>query len=225
MKTVKILEFLNQLAANNTRDWFQDHKGDYQMAMDQFVSVTAQIIDAIGAFDAEVAAADLDPRKCIMRIYRDVRFSKDKSPYKTNFFAFINAQGKKSPQAGYFLNVEPGHSFLGAGIYMPENKVLNDIRTAIRANFSAWEKMVTAAPLTNNFADGVKPSGKLKKAPRGFDETDPAIEYLRYKGFFTQRMLADAEFVAADFVSRFTPAWQSCYDLVHFLNRAIAAGK
>jgi uncharacterized protein (TIGR02453 family) len=93
MKTEKILEFLNQLAANNVRDWFQEHKGDYQMAMDQFVSMTAQIIDVIGSFDAEVATADLDPRKCIMRIYRDVRFSKDKSPYKTNFFAFHQCAG------------------------------------------------------------------------------------------------------------------------------------
>jgi uncharacterized protein (TIGR02453 family) len=91
---------------------------------------------------------------------------------------------KTVPLAGYFLNIEPGHSFLGAGIYMPENKVLNDIRTAIQANFSTWKKIVTAAtPLTTHFADGVKASGKLKKVPRGFDETDPAIEYLRYKGF------------------------------------------
>ena len=119
------LDFLKKLEKNNNKEWFHSHKAEYQEARGNFLEVTQRLINEIGQFDEEIKYSELESKKCVMRINRDIRFSKDKSPYKTNFFAFINPGGKKNPTAGYYFSLKPGgESFIGGGVYMMEKNAI-----------------------------------------------------------------------------------------------------
>ena len=187
MITDATLAFLQELKANNDRTWFAGHKSEYQQAYGDMIETVVQLLVAIAAFDGDIAASPLDPKSCIMRINRDIRFSKDKSPYKTNFFAFINRGGRKSPWGGYYLHLEPGATFAGGGIYMPEPSVLEQTRREIDTHFGEWQSIVADKEFTNHFPEGVLPSGKLARPPKGYESTNPAVEYLKFKGYYTQR--------------------------------------
>src|SRR5574344_2117282 len=120
MDTRRIIKFLMNVASNNNRPWFQEHKAEYTACKEEFEKGIAQVIAKISVFDSEVA--HLEPKDCCYRFYRDVRFSEDKSPYKRHFGAYICAHGKKSLRGGYYIHVEPGHCLLAVGAYcLPTN--------------------------------------------------------------------------------------------------------
>jgi uncharacterized protein (TIGR02453 family) len=216
------LDFLSNLKANNDRVWFEAHKKAYQEAYADFLDMVVQLLSATSAFDPAIAASALDPKSCIMRINRDIRFSKDKTPYKTNFFAFINRNGRKSPYGGYYLHLGPGgESFAGGGIYMPEPEVLEQIRRAIDARFEEWQSIISRKAFAMQFPDGVKSSGKLARPPKGFDGNSPAIAYLKFKGYFTQKFYSDSEVTDPAFVSRLVDAFRSVKPLVDFINSSL----
>ncbi|MEI8032882.1 MAG: DUF2461 domain-containing protein [Chlorobiaceae bacterium] len=221
MITRETLDFLSGLKANNNREWFSGHKHEYQRAYGDALDTVVHLLIRIGAFDSDIAASALDPKSCLMRINRDVRFSKDKSPYKTNFFLFINKGGRKSPYAGYYLHIEPGASFIGGGIYMPEAPVLEKLRREISDNFREWTKIVHDKAMAANFPDGVQPSGKLKRAPKGYELSDPALEYLKFKGYYTQRFLDDAEVTSPALFGQLTGMFGSVKPLIDFINQAL----
>ena len=222
MITKETLAFLRELKANNDRNWFGEHKEEYQQAYGDMLETVVQLFVAISAFDGDIAAANLDPKSCLMRINRDIRFSKEKSPYKTNFFAFITKAGRKSPWGGYYLHLEPGSSFAGGGIYMPEPPVLEQTRREIAAHFGEWQSIIVEKTFTVQFPEGVLPSGKLVKPPKGYETTHPAIEYLKFKGYYTQRFFADDEVTAPEFVAEVAKTFRAVHPLVRFLNRAVA---
>ena len=182
MITDATLTFLRNLKANNDRLWFGEHKAEYQEAYGDMLETVIQLLAAISAFDGDIAVSHLDPKSCIMRINRDIRFSKEKSPYKTNFFAFINKGGRKSPLGGYYLHLEPGGSFAGGGIYMPEPAVLELTRREIDTHFEEWQSISAEKGFSLQFPEGILPSGKLKRPPKGYESSNPAVEYLKYKG-------------------------------------------
>jgi uncharacterized protein (TIGR02453 family) len=215
------LSFLSELKRNNHKVWFDQHKKEYQAARINFLDVTERLIGALSDFDPAIRSSELSAKQCIMRINRDIRFSKDKSPYKTNFFAFINREGKKSPFAGYYLNVQPGESFTGGGIYMPEPSVLAKLRQHIDQNFEDWMKIVNESSFLKAYPEGVKPSGQLSNPPRGYDKSNPAIEYLKFKGYFTQRFLKDHELTSTDFVDQLITGFRTAKPLVDFINTSI----
>ncbi len=130
------IQFLITLRENNHKDWFDAHKSDYKAAHQNFLDFTQVLIDSLSQIDGGIQGSLLEPKKCVMRIYRDVRFSKDKTPYKSNFFAFMNKGGKKSPTAGYYFNLEPGASFFGGGIYMPESAPMTDLQEKTDETFT-----------------------------------------------------------------------------------------
>jgi uncharacterized protein (TIGR02453 family) len=222
MITTSTLEFLSNLKANNSKAWFDEHKKEYQDAQTDFLDTVVQLLAVLTSFDADIVASYLDPKACIMRINRDIRFSKDKTPYKTNFFAFINKGGRKSPYAGYYFHVEPGASFVGGGIYMPETPVLEKVRLKINNSFSEWQSIVTHKELLVNFPESVKPSGKLKRPPKGYDSTNPAVDYLKFKGYYTQRFFSDDEVIDPGFVVLLAETFRSVNPLIDFLNRALS---
>ncbi|ACF11430.1 conserved hypothetical protein [Chlorobaculum parvum NCIB 8327] len=221
MITRSTLDFLADLKANNNREWFEANRPRYQQASADFFDTIAQFIQILATFDEGIAEVMPDPKSCIMRIYRDVRFSKDKTPYKTGLFAYVSKGGRKGPLAGYYLHLEPGNSFGGGGLYMPEASVLAQTREAIAARFDEWRTIVQATELLDNFPEGVQPSGALKRAPKGYEESNPAIEYLRYKGYFTQRFFSDAEVLKSDFTKQLGMCCRSVMPMVSFLNSAI----
>lgn len=221
MITRSALDFLVELKANNNREWFEANRASYQQASADFFDTVAQFIQSLASFDSDIAEVMPDPKSCIMRIYRDVRFSKDKTPYKTGLFAYVSKGGRKGPLAGYYLHLEPGNSFGGGGLYMPEALVLARTREAIETCFDEWNAIVTAPELLAAFPDGVLPSGALKRAPKGYDETSPAIEWLRYKGYVTQRFFSDGEVVDEQFIEQLGDCCHAVMPMVAFLNSAI----
>jgi len=221
MITDATLAFLRDLKSNNNRLWFGEHKTEYQQAYGEMFETLVQLLAAISEFDGDIAASHLDPKSCIMRINRDIRFSKDKSPYKTNVFAFINKGGKKSPWGGYYLHLEPGGSFAGGGIYMPEPAVLEQTRREIDTHFGEWQAILADKAFTTQFPEGVLPSGKLVRPPKGYEGSNPAVEYLKYKGYYTQRFFSDDEVTDPGFVAEVAKSFRAVNPLVHFLNRAL----
>ncbi len=222
MITRDTLAFLTELKANNDRNWFEAHRKDYQSAYADFFDTVVQLLAGVSAFDDEIASSGLDPKSCIMRINRDIRFSKDKSPYKTNFFVFIARDGRKSPFGGYYFHLEPGASFAGGGIYMPEPAVLDQVRRQIDLHFSEWKALVSEKTFSSQFPEGVLPSGKLSRPPKGFDASSPAVEYLKYKGFYTQRFFSDKEVISAEFTDELLRVFRTVQPLVGFINDALS---
>lgn len=220
MISSETLQFLTDLKANNHKAWFDEHKAVYQDARSNFLQVVQELIDGISQFDASVASSGLEAKKCIMRINRDIRFSKDKSPYKTNFFAFINREGKKSPFAGYYFSVEPGESFYGGGIYMPESPILSKIRQEIDYNLDEWQNIVSGRAFKKTYG-AVKPSGKLTRPPRGYSDDNPAIDWIKYKGYYTQKMMPAQELHNEDLVKNILPGFKALNPMIDFINRSI----
>ena len=221
MITNATLAFLRELKEHNERAWFTEHKGAYQQAYSEMLGTVIQLLVAISGFDPAVAAAGLDPKSCIMRINRDIRFSKDKSPYKSNFCAFINRRGRKSQWGGYYLHLEPGATFAGGGIYMPEPAVLEQTRREIDAHFGEWQSIIAQKEFSFQFPEGVLPSGKLVRPPKGYDATNPAVEYLKFKGYYTQRFFSDEEVTDPGFVAELANTFRVVHPLVEFLNEAL----
>jgi uncharacterized protein (TIGR02453 family) len=127
-----VLTFLKDLEQNNNREWFNDNKKRYEESRDKVIFLTELMINEIGKFDSQVRG--LSPKECVFRIFRDVRFSKDKRPYKTNFGSFICKGGRKSMNPGYYFHIQPGNSFIGGGIYMPPAVPLKAIRNFMAEN-------------------------------------------------------------------------------------------
>ena len=224
MITGTTLAFLRELKGNNERVWFTEHKSEYQHAYGEMLDTVVQLLVAISGFDRQIAMSGLDPKSCIMRINRDIRFSKDKSPYKTNFFAFISKGGRKGPFGGYYFHIEPGATFAGGGIYMPEPAVLEQTRREIDAHFGEWQSIISQKEFSSHFPEGILPSGKLVRPPKGYDISNPAVEYLKFKGYYTQRFFADDEVTDPGFVAELAKTFCAANPLVQFVNRSISKG-
>jgi uncharacterized protein (TIGR02453 family) len=222
MITNATLAFLHELKEHNERVWFTEHKNEYQQAFSEMLDTVVQLLVAISGFDTDIAAAGLDPKSCMMRINRDIRFSKDKSPYKTNFFAFMSKGGRKGPFGGYYVHIEPGATFAGGGIYMPEPAVLEQTRREIDAHFNEWKSIIAQKEFSSQFPEGVLPSGKLVRPPKGYESTNPAVEYLKFKGYYTQRFFSDEEVTDPGFVAELAKTFHTVNPLVEFLNRALS---
>ncbi|MEO7426921.1 MAG: DUF2461 domain-containing protein [Fibrobacteria bacterium] len=215
MVTQKTFAFLSELKRHNDRDWFQAHKADYLAAKEEFETLAADLIRRIAVFDKSVEG--LDARKCCFRIFRDARFAKDKSPYKTNFGAHISAKANKfQERAGYYLHVEPGGCFLGGGAYMPSSPWLKAIRNAIAEDGKFFRRLITAPTFKKQF--GTMTGETLKTVPQGFSAGHPHIDLLRHKGFLAMRQLKDAEVKAADFPKAAAAAFKALQPFERFLN-------
>ena len=214
-------KFLKELKKNNNKEWFDDNRSVYEIAKADFVEFTNDLIKGISKFDAKVASANLDPKKCISRINRDIRFSKDKTPYKPNFFAIVNCEGKKSNLAGYYMQVQPGASFSGGGSYMPMPPDLQDIRKEIQYNLADWKKVVEAKSFLKMFPEGVQAPEILQRIPKGFEDTDPAAEYLKMKGYYTWLPFTDADLQSKDAIKKVLKSHETAETLVGFINKAL----
>ncbi len=214
--------FLAELAENNNRDWFQDNKHRYDLARADFESFIAALLAKIETFDAEIAG--LDPRKCVFRIYRDTRFSKDKTPYKINLGAHMLAGGSKKvhERAGYYIQIEPDNCFLAGGAHRPPAKWMNAIRRQIDTDAVALKKTLKSKPFQLTF--GAIEGDILKTAPKGYPKDHPEIELLRYKSFLAVHHLPDETVFAGDLLTQTTNVFKVLKPFDDFLNKAMAAG-
>lgn len=213
------LRFLNQLKKNNNKTWFDEHRKEYETAKSDFYSLTEQLIKTIAGFDAPIG--HLSPKECMFRINRDVRFSKDKSPYKSNMAAYFNKSGKKGRGAGYYLHIEPGKSFAAGGIWMPEPEVLANIRQEIDYNFADWKKITGNTAFKKTFPDAVKSSESLVRPPKGYDENNRAIEFLKMKSFIVSKPFADKDILHKDFIAVLSKTFSTMKPVIDFLNIAL----
>ncbi len=212
------LKFLKDLKKNNSKPWFDAHRKQYEMAREDFLLTIEKVIAGIAMFDPQIA--HLKPKQCIFRINRDVRFSKDKSPYKHNISGYFNRNGKKSNDAGYYLHIEPGKSFAAGGLWMPEPQALIKIRQEIDYSFDGWKKITGNAAFKKAFTEGVK-GDALVRPPKGYEESNPAIEYLKLKSFIVTKAFTDAEVQSKIFIKDVAATFKTMKPLLDFLNTAM----
>ncbi len=208
------LQFLRTLEKNNNREWFNENKTTYQEAQQDVVSFVEKLIEEMVVFDEEIGKADA--KKSLFRIYRDTRFSKDKSPYKTNFGASLG-MGKGSQKAGYYLHIEPGKSFLAGGIYMPESSVLKEIRKEISAFGEEFLAIVEKDEFRNYFR-GLSVEDKLKKVPQGFEKDDKMAEFLKLKHYIVTHPVSDEQLLNENAAKEFAKIYKAMKPLNDFLN-------
>lgn len=213
--------FLDKLRENNNTEWFKANEEEYREARADVISFVSEIILSLSMIDTGIQSQYLEPRKCIKRINRDIRFSLNKTPYKTHFFVVFNPGGYKSEGAGYYMFIEPNGSFVGGGVYMPPTAILNKFRKEIEHNLAEWKGIVNAPSFLKMFPKGVEASSSLKTVPRGFDIQSEAIEYLRMKGYHTIHHLSNEELTSSDAVSLVLDAYKEVQPMVHFLNGAM----
>jgi uncharacterized protein (TIGR02453 family) len=211
-------EFLGQLAGHNTREWMEENKPWYQEARKEFSELVGTLIKGIGEFDGGILA--LQPKDCMFRINRDIRFSKNKNPYKTNFGAAITEGGRKTGNPTYYIHLEPGKSMIAAGIYMPDAENLKKIRQEIDYNPEELKKIVEEKNFKSTF--GAIRGEALKTAPKGYPKDHPNIELLRFKSYIVWSEREDAFFSKKDFVRRLVDAYRIAYPFNQYLSVAIS---
>ena len=214
-----ILSFLRTLAQNNNREWFNDHKKNYQESLEMFREFAAQLLTGIVKFDPTLG--DQVPKETIFRIYKDVRFSKDKSPYKTHFGCWMTKGGRKSTDAGYYFHLEPDNSFMAAGVYMPPREQLNLIRQEIVFNPGAYLKVINNPEILKGYERGGK-EDMLKKGPVGYPKDFKHLEEIKYKHFIFSKNYKDSEISKKDFAQNVIADYQGLFPLVQYLNHAIS---
>jgi uncharacterized protein (TIGR02453 family) len=213
----KVLQFLEKLSENNNKEWFHENRDWYEESRDKVLFVTEVMINEIRKFDTEIPA--MDPKECMFRIFRDVRFSSDKRPYKTNFGSFIARGGRKSMRAGYYFHVEPGASFAGGGMYMPPAEPLKTLRMYIAEHADEFLEIINDKDFKKIYPEMY--DHKLKTAPKGFDKSFEHIGLLRYQSFVFSTPLADDVWLGENFIGQMVESFKQLYRVNHFLNKAL----
>ena len=209
------LQFLKTLQKNNNRDWFNENKSIYIEAKDDVLLFVENLIEEIAKFDEEILK--IDPKKALFRIYRDTRFSKDKTPYKTHFGVSLG-MGKGKKISGYYLHIEPGKSFLAGGVYQPESSALKEIRKEISMNGKEFSKILEQKNFRNNFR-GLSIESKLQRVPNGFEKDDAMAEFLKLKNFIVSHPISDEQVLDKNATKNFAKILQSIKPLNDFLEK------
>ncbi len=217
MLSNNIYEFLLELRENNNREWFHANKKKYDQAKKDFELFVALSIEQIKDIDPDISG--LNAKDCIFRIFRDVRFSEDKRPYKTHFGAFLAKHGRKSRYGGYYIHIEPEGSFLGGGCYMPEAKVLKAIREEIFHNPIEFNEIITNKEFKSHFP--AMYGEKLKTAPRGYPKDFEYIDLLNFKNYAVGKTIPDKIVRSAQFSNEIYQCFSSLYSLNAYLNQIL----
>ncbi len=212
-------DFLADLAQNNAREWFAVNKGRYELAHQNVIEFAGQLIKALSKVDASVDA-DQDPKKCVMRIYRDTRFSKDKTPYKTNF-GIGRLTKSKTPETGYYLQIQPGASFIAGGYWMPEGEHIKSIRQEIDYNAADLVSIIDEPDFKKTFGE-FRDQEKLKTVPKGYDADNEHIDLLKLKSFIAYRDLKDKELMTANAATHIAALCSKLQPLNVFLENALS---
>ena len=209
------LKFLKDVSKNNNRDWFNAHKETY-------LDAQQNLCDFIDALIVEMNKHDelnnVSGKKSLYRIYNDVRFSKDKSPYNPRF-AFSLQRATKLRRGGYYLCIKPGKSYLGCGFFSPNPADLYRIRLDISHNYKQWNKLLKSKNIVQNF--GALSGEKVSTAPRGFDISHPAIDLLRHKQFILRHEFSDAQITASDFLKEVNRIYKSVRPFFDYMSEVL----
>ncbi|MEQ9286344.1 MAG: DUF2461 domain-containing protein [Cyclobacteriaceae bacterium] len=218
MELKHTLNFLTDLGNNNNKEWFDANKKTYQQARSSFVKLVDNILKDVAEFDPRLEG--VASKNCMFRINRDIRFSNDKTPYKTNFGALMGDNGKKSEGTGYYVHMQPGNNFLGGGIYMPSPEKLAAIRQEIDYNPAELKKLIGSKDFKETFGD-IKGEA-LKTAPKGYPKDHPNIELLRLKSFYVVKYYSDKEVLSEGFYKDAIVTYKKAEKFNEYLNHALS---
>ncbi|GAC1448143.1 MAG: DUF2461 domain-containing protein [Chitinophagaceae bacterium] len=214
------IKFLKDLQKNNNKPWFDKNRPMYEDAKTDFAQFIQTLVNKHGKKDESIK--DLKAKECTFRINRDVRFAKDKLPYKNNFGASLNRGGKKSVYAGYYFHCQPGEAFVGGGLWAPLPADLKKVRQEIDYCFDEFKKILSAKKFKTVYSDLDKSSDvSLIKVPQGFEKNNPAAEYIKLKSFIAMKKLDDKELISKDLGKTTLEAFEALQPLLAFLNRAL----
>jgi uncharacterized protein (TIGR02453 family) len=214
------LTYIKKLAKNNNKLWFDLNRNLFEDAKNDFEYLVAQILETLGKIDPDIAP--LKAKDCTFRQYRDVRFSKDKTPYKINMGASFDRGGKKSGFAGYYLHLEPGNkSMIGGGLWMPEAAALKKVRQEIDYSFDEFSKIISSPAFNKTYGEIERGEYSLSREPKGYEKDNPAIEYLKLKSFVAIRPVDDDEVLSEKYFKNIITNFTALMPLIKFINRAL----
>ncbi|HEX8357234.1 MAG TPA: DUF2461 domain-containing protein [Segetibacter sp.] len=220
MLQTSTLTYIKNLTQNNNKPWFEENRTFFNQAKEDFEKLVTEIITKFGKVDSDIAP--LEAKNCIFRQYRDVRFSKDKTPYKQHKGASFDRGGKKSGFAGYYLHIQPGDkSMAGGGIWMPEAAPLKKIRQEIDYSWDEFSNIISSKKFKSVYTDLEQGEFKLSREPKGYEKDNPAIEYLKLKSLVAIRPLTDEELVSKDLLKKILEAFEALMPLIKFINRSL----
>ncbi len=213
--TEATLDFLNLVQENNNRDWFQENKTLYTNSHEEMIAFSEALTALMKSHDNII---ELPGKKSLFRIYRDVRFSKDKSPYKNHWGGRIK---RDTPflRGGYYYHIEPGNAFIGAGFWKPSSDDLKLIRSQIAADPGRIDKVTSEPKFVKTF--GSVKGEKLKKAPRDYDPNHPAIEWLKHKSFVVYRSFTDKQVIAKDFAEMISGTFEEVRPFFDYMSEIL----
>ncbi len=214
-----VFKFLKEIKKNNNREWFAEHKHEYEAAKAEVVLFVEEILKHLSKTNPEFK--DVIAAKTIARIYRDVRFSKNKDPYKLNFGIMLSPKGRAVDGPGYYLHIQPGGCFIGGGFWMPQAEALKNIRQEIDYSADQFKKILNSKSF-KKFYDGLSEEDKLKTAPKDYPKDHPEIEFLKLKSFTCFHALSDAQFQEKGTPKLIADAVSALKPLVVFLEDAVA---
>lgn len=220
MITQNTFTFLDKLKSNNSKEWMDANRTEYEQMKTELVEFATFLVQEIAAFDPSIRKKLPEPKKCITRINRDMRFGKGKGPYKTDFYIVVGTEGIQGLAASYCVHVEPGNCFAGGGAPNPKGPDLLYYRKKISDGFSAFREVVEEPIFLETFPNGIQSqSGIVKKRlPLGFESNDPATEYLKREGFITREHIMDADLFSKTGLDKIINILRHSKPLVDFLN-------
>ncbi|OUL61294.1 DUF2461 domain-containing protein [Flavobacterium sp. AJR] len=220
MLTKESLQFLDDLKTNNNRDWFLENKKRYEIFKKDYHQLVADFLDAMKPMDPSLEL--LEVKNCTFRINRDIRFSKDKSPYKAHLGVWLSTGVKGQNRAGYYLHIEKGASFIAGGFYSPEAEDLKKVRKEIAFFHDDLEAIIADKNFKKEFGSlDVTETNSLKNPPRGYEKDHPAIEFLKLKSFTATQKYDIKEVTQKDFVAKMSQKLITLKPLNEFINRAL----
>lgn len=214
----RIFDFLVRLQMNNDRNWFHEHKYEYDEVKSDFDTFINRLIVPLAQLDPTIGTTTAN--ESVFRIYRDTRFSHDKTPYKTHFSAFIANGGKKTRFAGYYIHIQPDESFFAGGIYCPDPAALESVRNEIYHHPDEIRSILDNRKFKKSFPE-LSDEDKLKKPPVGYPKDFTEIELLKNKHFITHHPLINEFFLQDGVIDRLMEICEIQYPLNAFLNRAV----
>ncbi|MEO5995754.1 MAG: DUF2461 domain-containing protein [Chitinophagaceae bacterium] len=220
MLQISTIKFLKDLTKNNNKSWFEEHRSSYESARKDFERFVETILKDYSSKDEDLLS--LTTKQCVFRINRDVRFAKDKSPYKNNMGASINRGGKKSIFAGYYFHCQPGESFVGGGLWMPMAPEVKKIRQEIDYCFDEFKGIVESRKFKSVYsALDAREEYSLVNIPKGYEKDNPAADYLKLKSWIAMRPLTDVDLTSKGLGKKVIDSFETLKPLVKFVNRAI----
>ncbi len=215
------LNFLTELKNNNSKEWFEQNQMLYQTYKDDIIEFTEKLLSELLKIDPAISNANLIPKKCLTRVNRDLRFSKDKTPYKNYVLIVFNKNAPQPNTAGYFLHIEPSNCMVGGGVWQTSPEYLKKIRQEISYSFDEINGIISSKQFQKIFPSGIQGQSKLKKITDTSEKREEVIELLKMKGFCTKEIISDKVLTSKDAIKTIMNYFETTKPLIDYINKAI----